>query len=71
MKANKILGINRARLRGLRVEKGFTQEKMASAIGISTLTYIQKEKGRCEFSEGEILCLSKILGEEIANFFAK
>lgn len=49
------------KLRGKRVEKGFTQEEMAEKIGISTNAYNLKEQGKREFRVREINILLKLL----------
>lgn len=38
----------------LRVSYGLTQNDMAKIIGCSTNTYIQKEKGRIDFTKNEM-----------------
>lgn len=62
--------MNRAKLKGLRVEKGFTQEKIAEALGISTYSYNLKEQGKRDFTDSEISKLGEILGVESSIFFA-
>lgn len=42
------------KLRAKRVEKGFTQEGLAKALGISTITYNRYEKGHTEMTESTI-----------------
>ena len=61
--------MNRAKLKGLRAEKGFTQEKIAEAIGIGVTTYILKEQGKREFTESEISKLGDILNVNPSIFF--
>jgi DNA-binding XRE family transcriptional regulator len=49
------------KLRGKRVEKGFTQEEIAKKVGISTNAYNLKEQGKREFRVREINILLKLL----------
>ena len=42
------------RLRGKRVEKGYSQANLAKLLGISTNAYNLKENGKCEFTLSEI-----------------
>lgn len=42
------------KLRAKRVERGFTQEGLAKAIGVSTATYNRYEIGRTEMTESTI-----------------
>ena len=49
------------KLRGKRVEKGFTQEEIAKMIGLSTNAYNLKEQGKREFRVREINALLKLL----------
>ena len=49
------------KLKGARVAKGFTQEKLAEILDISTKTYNRKELGIGEFNRREIAALVKAL----------
>ncbi len=66
---DKMLGINRARLRGLRVEKGFTQVELAKLLKISEKTYVLKENGRVPFKDYEIAELCEIFKKNVSYFF--
>lgn len=48
-------------LKSKRVLKGFTQEKLATKIGMNTKTYNLKENGRNRFSLDEAARLSECL----------
>lgn len=63
------LGINRDRLRGLRVEKGLTQVELAKLLNISEKTYVLKEKGRVPFKDYEITQLCEIFEKNVEYFF--
>lgn len=49
------------KLKGKRVEYGYTQEKFAELIGISLTTYQLKERGVREFNMSEINSILKLL----------
>lgn len=49
------------KLRGKRVEHGYTQEKFAELVGISITTYQLKERGVREFTMSEINTILKLL----------
>lgn len=49
------------KLRGKRVEYGYTQAEFAKAIGISLYAYQLKERGKVEFRMGEINSILKLL----------
>ena len=46
-----------------------TQEEIAAHLGISTLSYRNKEKGKSEFTQDEMFALSKLLGNSIDSIF--
>lgn len=62
-------GINRNKLKGLRVEKSLTQKQVAEALNISETSYIFKEQGKRQFTDVEIVLLAKVLNVEEAIFF--
>lgn len=62
------MGVN-FKLRGARAEKGYTQEKLAKAIGLSRFGYIQKEKGINNFTEMEIKKICEVLEKEVTDIF--
>ncbi|HFL3696514.1 helix-turn-helix domain-containing protein [Clostridioides difficile] len=53
------------RLKELRLEKGYTQQQLATYMGMSQTTYSDKEKGRTPFTVPEFERLYKFLGEEV------
>jgi len=59
-----------AKLRGIRVTKGYTQEVLAEKLGISTKTYNRKELGMIEFNRGEIASLIDILDLNSEELYA-
>ena len=46
----------------LRAQNGLTQEDTAKALSMSVVSYRAKEKGKREFTFGELLTLSKLFG---------
>lgn len=63
---------NYSKLLGRMKECGFTQEKLAKAIGISKYTLNTKLNNKFSFSQEEILAISKVLNipvYEIGEFF--
>lgn len=49
------------KLKGARVSKGYTQESISKAIGITTNTYNRKELGLVKFTIEEITKISNLL----------
>lgn len=49
-------------LRGKIVEKGYTQEKLAKEVGISSNSLSRKLLGKREFTLTEVVSICKILG---------
>ena len=45
------------KVKGFRIMCGFTQEEMAKALNISTVSYRLKETGEREFTESEMKAL--------------
>ena len=52
-------------LRGKMAEKGFSQEKLSSAIGISSMSLSRKMSGKRDFRLGEVAKICSVL--EIDN----
>lgn len=61
--------MNLNKLRGLRVEKGYTQEEIAKLIGISFTSYQRKENGVTQFTADEIVKLAETLRVNISEIF--
>lgn len=57
------------KLKAKRVERGFTQEELAKAIGVCTATYNRYEKGYTEMTESTINKLLKILECKYEDIF--
>ena len=57
------------KLRAKRVEKGYTQEELAKALGICTATYNRYEKGYYEMTETIISKLLTILDCKYEDIF--
>lgn len=57
------------KLRAKRVEKGFTQDELAKALGISTATYNRYEKGYTEMTESTINKVLLILDCKYEDIF--
>ncbi len=63
-------GINRNKLKGLRVEHGLTQKDMADKLEMPLSTYCSKEQGKNEFTESEVLKISIFFMKTIEYFFS-
>lgn len=57
------------KLRAKRVEKGFTQDSFAKAIGVSTATYNRYEKGYTEMTESVISRVLSVLDCKYEDIF--
>lgn len=53
--------LNAIELKVARTRKGFTQEYVASSLGISTVAYSKKERGESGFSPEQIKAVAKVL----------
>lgn len=56
-------------LYGLRKAKGLTQKELAKEIGISELSYRNKERGKNEFTQDEMFFLSHFFNKQIDKIF--
>ncbi|HBG5344122.1 TPA: helix-turn-helix transcriptional regulator [Clostridioides difficile] len=54
-----------AGLKRLRLEHGYTQQQLATHMGMSQTTYSDKEKGKTPFTVPELEKLCKFLGKEV------
>lgn len=61
--------LNLRRLKGLRVEKGLSQEDMAKLIGMPHSSYQRKESGKNQFLLTEAYSISIVLNKEIRDIF--
>lgn len=64
--------MNSSKLKGLRVEKGKTQEEMSKAIEKSLDSYAKKERGEVIFLPDEIAIISNLLEmtfEQVSDIF--
>ena len=52
-------------LYGLRKERGLTQKELAQKMGISEVSYRNKELGKSEFTQDEMFFLSRFLNKKI------
>ena len=57
------------KLKGLRVERGITQEKMAEQIGMSQSQYAQRELGKVEFTLTQMRNIGRILDIKPGDIF--
>lgn len=57
------------KLKGARVEKGYSQERLADAIGMPLITYRTKENGLSVFTEPEIYKICEVLGAKVTDIF--
>lgn len=53
--------MNAIELKVARTRKGYTQEYVASSLGISTVAYSKKERGESGFSPEQIKTVAKVL----------
>lgn len=53
--------MNAIELKVARTRKGFTQEYVASCLGISTVGYSKKERGESGFSPEQITAVARVL----------
>lgn len=58
-------------LKGARVEKGLSQEKLGEKLGMTKQTYCLKENGKAKFTWDEAQELSKILDKSLTYLFFK
>lgn len=58
---------NLNKLRGYRSQLGFTQEYMASLLGITQSTYSAKERGERLFNQKEIEVIVRKFKEKLPN----
>ena len=56
-------------LYGLRKAKGLTQKELAKKLGISELSYRNKELGKNEFTQDEMFFLSSYFNEKMDKIF--
>ncbi|WP_195251821.1 helix-turn-helix transcriptional regulator [Romboutsia sp. 1001713B170207_170306_H8] len=61
--------INLNRLKGLRVENGFTQKEMAKKINMPEATYQKKESGETQFLLIEADKIAKVFQKDIKDIF--
>ena len=57
------------KLKGARVEKGYSQERLADAIGMPLITYQTKENGKSVFTELEISKICEVLEKNVTDIF--
>lgn len=57
------------KLKGKRVEKGYTQIDMSKLLGIEKATYTRKENGKAPFRLDEIYKILKILDCKFEDIF--
>jgi transcriptional regulator with XRE-family HTH domain len=53
--------LNRKKLKGVRVEKDFTQKSISTELGMGIISYHRKELGQREFTRTEIEKTAKVL----------
>lgn len=57
------------KVRGVAAEKGFTQKRIALALGISRTSVVDRFNGRVAFTAPEILTLSRVMRTPVERFF--
>ena len=60
--------MNSLKLKGLRVEKGFSQSDMACVIEKTVDSYAKKERGKVMFTPSEICALANTLKMDFQTF---
>jgi len=55
-------------IRAMRVNANLTQEQVAEKLGITRLSYRNKENGKTEFKLKELLVLCELFGVELNDF---
>ncbi len=65
---NQVIGIP-DKVRGVAAEKGYTQERMAMAAGISRTALVDRYAGRTSFKADEILALALAMRVPVERFF--
>jgi len=55
-------------VKAMRVNANMTQEDVAKALKITTLTYREKEKGRKEFKFSELIKMCELFGVSLNDF---
>lgn len=61
--------MTKKKLLQVRLNKGFSQEKLADLIGMTQSNYSRRENGRKNISEIEWLKIAKILGVDKENIY--
>lgn len=62
-------GVNLNKIKGLRVENGWTQKQLAEKLGICDRTYYCKENGFNKFTIDELLKLSELFDVKLKDLF--
>jgi len=57
------------RVRGIAAEHGFTQQQIASILGISRTSVVERMNGRIDFSAREISVLANAMQVPVARFY--
>lgn len=58
-----------ARVRGVAAERGFTQQRIASVLGISRTSVVERYAARVPWSGAELLVLADAMGVNVARLF--
>ena len=57
------------KLKGLRVQNGYTQKEFAELMGISHAAYVQRELGNRDFNSSQMLKIGDLLGVDAGELF--
>jgi DNA-binding XRE family transcriptional regulator len=57
------------RLKEARFEKKVTQQELADAIGVTVMTYSNRENGKYPFTEPEMQKIADVLGKKVTDIF--
>jgi DNA-binding XRE family transcriptional regulator len=64
-----VKGYKNFKLKGAIAEKGYTQEEVAQAIGITAATFSKKINGELTFKELEMQATASFLDKEVTDIF--
>lgn len=59
--------VNTRKIRGLRVEHGFTQTQVAKKLNVALTSYSNKETGKTSFTIEELSTLTKLFSVKIED----
>lgn len=60
--------IKRGEIKGARTRLGYTQQYVADQLGITVLSYRNKESGKVRFTDSEMVGLAEVLQLSLVQF---